>query len=397
MSKTALIVAGESSGELYGSLLAASLKGLWPDARVLGVGGEKMKRAGVEVVSGIAGAFGLTEAVSSYRSLRETFKKALDVLESERPDVAVLIDYPEFNLRLAKHARRLGIPVLYYVSPQVWAWRKGRVKAIARLVRRMAVILPFEEKIYRDAGLDCQFVGHPATDEMKGLPPDSAGARALLGLEPSRPLLALLPGSRNNELKRLLPLMLGVAGRFRREFPQYGFIMPLAPDVDEERFAGQIRDLREEGVEVRKENALLALLASDAAVIASGTATLQAALLGVPTVVVYRVFPLTYFIGRRVLDVKYITLANLLLDREALPELIQGRATPEETVRELKGVLLDRGRREEMLRDLRSVRALFADRSPSRRVALMAGETAGWGATGTFQGQGILQQGEAGN
>ncbi|GAB4390024.1 MAG: lipid-A-disaccharide synthase [Thermodesulfovibrionales bacterium] len=374
-----MIVAGESSGELYGSLLASSIKGLWPEARVLGIGGEKMRKAGVEVVSGIAGAFGLTEAVSSYRSLRDTFAKAVAALEKERPDVAVLIDYPEFNLRLARHARRLGVPVLYYVSPQVWAWRRGRVRTIAGLVRKMAVILPFEEPIYRDAGLECEFVGHPITDEMKDLPAAGAEAKARLGLDASMPLLALLPGSRRHELKRLLPLMLGVVRRSRREFPDYGFFMPLAPDVDEGLFAGQIEDLRGEGVTVRKENALIALLASEAAVIASGTATLQAALLGTPTVVVYRVFPLTYFIGRRVIDVKYITLANLLLDKEALPELIQGRANPEEVVKELKAILTDEGRREAMERDLQAVRAMFAGRRPSERVARMAGEIAGWG------------------
>lgn len=378
MSKTVLIVTGESSGELYGALLASSIKARWPEARVLGVGGRRMQEAGVELVSGIAGAFGLTEAVSSYGALRRTFERTVRTIEESSPDVAVLIDYPEFNFRVARKARRLGVKVLYYVSPQVWAWRKGRVKTLASLADRIAVVLPFEEEIYREAGVECEFVGHPACDDISSLYRDKRTAKTLLGLDADRPLLALLPGSRNHELRRLLPVMLETAGKFMREFPDFGLVMPLAPNIEEKRYEGALRELKRQGVAVVTGNAVLALSASEAAVVASGTATLQAALLGIPTVVVYKVFPLTYLVGRLILNVRYITLANLLLGREALPELIQGRARPDEIMKELRALLKDAGRREEMLSALRAVKRLFEGRRPSERVAGMVGDLAGW-------------------
>jgi lipid-A-disaccharide synthase len=381
VSKTVLIVTGESSGELYGALLASSIKARWPEARVLGVGGERMREAGVEMIAGISGAFGLTEAVSSYGALRRTFEKTVATLRDSSPDVAVLIDYPEFNFRVARKARAMGVKVLYYVSPQVWAWRKGRVKTLAALADRIAVVLPFEEEIYRRAGVECEFVGHPAGDDISSVPRDKRTARTLLGLDAERPLVALLPGSRHHELRRLLPVMRETAGRFMREFPNVGLVMPLAPNIEEKRYEGALKELKEQGVAVVTGNALLALAASEAAVVASGTATLQAALLEIPTVVVYKVFPLTYLVGKLILKVRYITLANLLLGREALPELIQGRARPDEIMEQLRALLGDAGRREEMLSALKAVKGLFEGRRPSERVAEMVGEMAGWNAS----------------
>jgi lipid-A-disaccharide synthase len=369
VSKTVLIVTGESSGELYGALLASSIKARWPEARVLGVGGERMREAGVEMIAGISGAFGLTEAVSSYGALRRTFEKTVATLRDSSPDVAVLIDYPEFNFRVARKARAMGVKVLYYVSPQVWAWRKGRVKTLAALADRIAVVLPFEEEIYRRAGVECEFVGHPAGDDISSVPRDKRTARTLLGLDAERPLVALLPGSRHHELRRLLPVMRETAGRFKREFPDFGLVMPLAPNIEKRRYEGALKELKEQGVAVVTGNALLALAAS------------EAALLEIPTVVVYKVFPLTYLVGKLILKVRYITLANLLLGREALPELIQGRARPDEIMEQLRALLGDAGRREEMLSALKAVKGLFEGRRPSGRVAEMVGEMAGWNAS----------------
>lgn len=383
-----MIVTGESSGELYGALLAGALKSIWPDIKVFGVGGERMKQAGVELFAGIAGAFGFVEAVASYSAVKNTFNKTADMMRKLSPAVVVLIDYPDFNLRVARLARSYGIQVLYYVSPQVWAWRRGRVKTIAGLAERMAVILPFEEKIYKDAGIPCEFVGHPVMDEINSLlfekmvtNLDTRGG--LLPPDVTRPVLALLPGSRSNELKRLLPVMLGVLGKFKKEFPDYEFVMPLAPNVDTGKYQVYIDKFRQEGVKVTKDAAVPALFASDVAVIASGTAALQAAFLEKPMVVVYRVSPLSYHIARLIVNVKYITLANLLLDKEAVPELIQDRANPENIMSELRTLIHDNRRRERMLGDLKRVKAMFSGKKPSMRVAEMVGEMAGWGSRTT--------------
>ncbi len=381
MSKTVMIVAGESSGELYGALLAGKLRTLWPDIRLIGVGGERMKKAGVELFSGIASSFGITEAVSSFRSVRDTYRKTTETLKAEKPDVLVLIDYPDFNFGVGRKARRMGVRVLYYVSPQVWAWRSGRAKTIQEVAERIAVLLPFEEGIYRDVGMPCEFVGHPVLDEINLLPNDKGELKTSLGLDPGHPYVALLPGSRNHELKKLLPVMLKVVRRAHGELPEHRFVMPLAPNLDVSRFKAPIDALASEGVTILRGSSVPALAASDAAVVASGTAALQAALVGTPLVVIYKIFPLTYLIGRTfILNVKYISLVNILLDRPVVKELLQRRANPDRVMEELGRMLHDADYRQRMLADFASVKSLFEGKRPSTRVAEIIGEMAGWEA-----------------
>ena len=404
---TIMIVAGESSGELYGSLLARALKSKWPDLYIIGVGGERMKKAGVELVSSTSDAFGLVEAVSAYRKVKAVFKKAVDAIRKFMPEVLILIDYPDFNIRLAKLAKRLGIKILYYVSPQVWAWRKGRVKKIAGIVDRMAVILPFEEKIYREAGLKCEFVGHPILEEIesilesevKNLPPSrpplvnnppipplarggKGGFKTALGLDSDKPLLSLLPGSRPHELNRLLPLMIEIVRQFKRD-PEinsgknYQFCIPLAPNTDESRYGLYLEALKQEGVIIKKGESVRVLAASDMAVVASGTATLQTAFLEVPMVVIYKLSLLTYLLGKLILDVKYISLVNILSGRGVVTELLQDRANPEYIIKELKKIMFDMNYREGMLNHYRLIKKLFSGKRASKRVAEMVMEMAG--------------------
>ena len=373
-----MIVAGETSGELYGALLAEALKKKVPQVRVVGIGGERMQAAGVELVSGIASAFGLAEAVSSLRKLKETFRKAADAFRRYRPAVLVLIDYPDFNLRLAAAARMLRIPVLYYVSPQVWAWRRGRVKKIARLVDRMAVILPFEEAIYRDTGLDAEFVGHPVLDEIRTIKTGKQALRAELGLDPGLPLISLLPGSRPHELERLLPLVLDVVKACRRTFPGYQYCIPFAPNTDLVKHLSWIDLLKAEGVLINKGASLRTLAASDYAVIASGTATLQAALLGVPLVVMYKLFPLTFWLGKRIVRVKWVSLVNILSDREVVRELLQKEATVENVLQELDKIMHDSAYRGQMQQAYEDVHEVFAGKHASERVAELIIAMAGW-------------------
>ena len=394
---TIMIVAGESSGELYGSLLARALKSKRPDLYIIGVGGERMEKAGVELVSSTSDAFGLLEAVSAYRKVKAVFKKAVDAIGKFMPDVLILIDYPDFNIRLAKIAKRLGIKILYYVSPQVWAWRKGRVKKIAGIVDRMAVILPFEEKIYREAGLNCEFVGHPILEEIESVLQSSVGARSsskesspvsrslfktALGLDSDKPLLSLLPGSRPHELNRLLPLMIEIVRQFKSD-PEINsgkncqFCIPLAPNTDESRYGLYLEALKQEGVIIKKGESVSVLAASDMAVVASGTATLQTAFLEVPMVVIYKLSLLTYLLGKLILDVKYISLVNILSGRGVVTELLQDRANPEYIIKELKKIMFDMNYREGMLNHYRLIKKLFSDKRASKRVAEMVMEMTG--------------------
>ncbi|MDP1758509.1 MAG: lipid-A-disaccharide synthase [Thermodesulfovibrionales bacterium] len=370
---TVMIVSGESSGELYGSLLAKALKTKCPDTRIIGIGGERMKAAGVEMVAGIASSFGISEAISAYKAVKTTFKKAVDAIDRFSPRVVVLIDYPDFNIRLAKVAKKKGIKVLYYVSPQVWAWRKGRVKTIAEVSDRIAVILPFEENIYKDTGVQCEFVGHPVLEEIESLRKDKSVLRLSLGLDSERPVLALLPGSRPHELKNLLPVMLNVVKKFKAEFPAYNyqFVMPVAPNVDIEKYRDYIGRLEDEDVKVKKENAVNVLSVSDLGVIASGTATLQSAFLETPMVVIYKVSPFSYSIGKLIINVKYISLINVISGREVVRELLQSQANAKNILSELKEIMLNKDYREQMITQFRVAREMFKGKQPSMRVAEM--------------------------
>jgi lipid-A-disaccharide synthase len=413
---TVMIITGESSGELYGSLLAQALKNKYPDVHILGVGGDRMSKSGVELISRISGAFGLTELLTALKDLKVTFKGTTEAIKKFMPHVLVLIDYPDFNIKVAEFAKTLGIKILYYVSPQVWAWRKGRIKKIASLVDRMAVVLPFEAEIYRKAGVPCEFVGHPIVEEIEAVlqsinspsspftknppsPPFNKGAcdelsrvgnggiidsefraffKTSLDLEANLPLLSLLPGSRPHELKRLLPLMIEVVRKLKKTFSNYQFCIPLAPNTDEEKYSHYLEILKQEGAVVKKGESIRALAASDMAVIASGTATLQAAFLEVPMVVVYRLSPSSYFLGRLLIDVKYISLVNILSGRGVVPELLQQRASPEGIIRELKKILADMPYKEEMINYYRLIKEPFLGLRASKRVTEIIGEMAGW-------------------
>lgn len=384
--KTVLIIAGESSGELYGALLANALKSLWPDVRLFGIGGERMRESGVELMAGVSSALGISEVISSLKDIRRAFKKAEGALQRLRPDILVLIDYPDFNFRLARVAKKLRLKVLYYVSPHIWAWRKGRIKTMTEIADRVAVILPFEEEIYRKVGIPCEFVGHPAMEEIEqyeskmrlnNKAQDSSKIRNPES-KITNPVISLLPGSRPNEIKTLLPVYAGIVRRLNGTGRNCRFIMPIAPNIDRKRFESDINDAMYEGVEIVSGGAINALASSDTAVIASGTATLQAALLGIPMVVAYKVSPLTYLAAKALLDIKHISLVNILAGREVVPELIQKKASVENIIKELEKIMDDDEYRSEMVGSLNEIRSLFYGMKPSLMVAEMAGGMAGW-------------------
>ena len=380
MLERIMIIAGESSGELYGALLAKALRSRNPGLRIAGVGGERMESAGVELISVIASSFGLIEAIKTFGKIKKTFKKIVAALTSFAPQVVVLIDYPDFNIPVAREAKKRGIKVLYYVSPQVWAWRTKRVATISKLVDAMAVILPFEADLYRGTGIPCEFVGHPVMDEIAGVAGNSNSIKAELGLHPDRPVMALMPGSRPHEVQKLLPVMAEAAAAMKERFPGYQFVVPVAPNLSTEALSVISDELKEFDLHslVITDHAVKALLSADIALIASGTATLQAALLGVPMVVLYKLSPFTYFVGKLVVKVSHVSLVNILLDKSVrdssgprIRELLQGAANKENIMEELARLSESQEYKDAMISQMEKVRAFFLNRNASLRVAEM--------------------------
>ncbi|AOV16735.1 lipid-A-disaccharide synthase [Acidihalobacter aeolianus] len=336
-----MIVAGEASGDQHAAQLVEGVLRRAPDVRFSGIGGERMRRAGVEIVidSAQLAVVGLVEVLIHYPTLRHALETMRRNLREQRPDLLILVDYPDFNLRLAKTAHELGIKVLYYISPQVWAWRQKRVYTIRERVDMMAVVFPFELPFYESAGVPARFVGHPLTREVhSSLTRDQAAASC--GLDPARPIAGLFPGSRRSELQRLLPVQLEAAKRLRAEMPEVQYVMPLASTLNEDLLAPY---LQAAGIEVTCVSGHFydVIQSCDAIVSASGTATLEIALMGKPLAVIYRVNPLSYRIMRRLIRVDHIALCNIVAGKRVASELIQDAATPASIADELKRMLAD--------------------------------------------------------
>ncbi|MCI4625974.1 MAG: lipid-A-disaccharide synthase [Candidatus Magnetoovum sp. WYHC-5] len=327
-----MIIAGESSGELYAAMLAKKLRLRLPDVELIGIGGKKMEAEGIELIDTITGAFGLVEAFSSLKKLLSTYKKVVNILTILKVDLLVLIDFPEFNLMVAKKANRLGIKILYYVSPQVWAWRQGRIKKIAHLSVKIAAILPFEPKLYEPYGGNCEFVGHPIAEEIRALKVDKETFFTKNLLCPDKPVIAILPGSRHSELQRLLPVLIEAITLLKNKYQYLQFILSVAPNIEEHHFKEHFNTLKTLGVIISKENASIILSTSHTAIIASGTAAFQGALIGIPMVVIYKLSWLTYILAKQLIKVKYVNLTNLIFDKPIIPELIQEHASAKNIV-----------------------------------------------------------------
>lgn len=308
---------------------------------------------------------GLLEVVSSLRRIRGIFHRLIEEAEREAPDLAVLVDYPDFNLRLARQLHRRGIPVVYYVSPQIWAWRARRIRTIRESVARMIVIFPFEEPLYREAGVPVTLVGHPLIDLVQPAP-DARGFLSALGVDPARPIVAILPGSRPQELVHNLPPLTGAIEILVSRRPDLQFVIALAPSL----VAGGMT-VRPKGVPVHavvgQTHAVLG--AASLALVASGTATVEAALLGTPMVVVYRLAPLTYYLGRPFVRVRQFAMVNLIAGRPVVPEVIQSDFTPERVASEALAILEDPARTARMRADLAEVRRRLGAPGASARAA----------------------------
>jgi lipid-A-disaccharide synthase len=371
-SRLVLIVAGEASADLHGSRLVAALKQLDPGLTFWGIGGPRLKEAGVRILfdSSEMAVVGLTEVFSRLATVSRAYLKLKALLRKNRPALLILMDYPDFNLRLARAAKRFRIPVLYYISPQVWAWRKGRIETIRRCVDRMAVILPFERDFYRESGLHVEYVGHPLLEEIPaGL--DGARARTELGLDRATPVLALLPGSRKEEVIKLLPLMVEAAERIRSRHADLKCLLPRASTIPAELLE-EVLQKYSLPVQVVQGDVYRALKACDVALVASGTATLEAAILETPMVIAYRVSFLSYWIGRMVIRVPFIGLVNLIAGEGVVPELIQNDVTPERLAQEVLDLLEHDDKRRNMVRKLRTLRETLGQGRASEKTALIA-------------------------
>jgi lipid-A-disaccharide synthase len=364
-----LVVTGEASGDAHAAELVAALQARRPDLRFFGMGGSKLAARGVELLYGAheVSVMGITEVLPKIPRILQVMRGIATAAAERRPACAILVDIPDFNLRLAAKLKALGVPVAYYVSPMIWAWRRGRVKVIRKLVDRMLCILPFEEEFYRDSGVNARYVGSPVVEQVPA-PATAAAFRERLGLAVEAPTLALLPGSRMSEIRRLLPSMVDAAKQLAAERPGLQIVVPVAPTIPREEVASRFEGsgLSPRFVDGRAPEVVGA---SDAAIVASGTAVLEAGLMQRPLVVVYRVSLLTYLVGRMMLKVAHVALVNLLAGRRLVPELLQGDMTPERIAAEVRRVWDPGPPREEMLRGLEEVRGRLGGPGAAERAA----------------------------
>lgn len=373
-----LVVAGEASGDGHAARVIAAIREQEPRAEFFGIGGEAMAAQGVRLLRHAAdlAVMGLSEVVNRLGVVLRALREVARALKNERPALVILVDFPDFNFWVARLARFYRVPVMYYISPQVWAWRTYRVRTIARLVDRMVVIFPFEADFYRERGVPVTHVGHPLMETL----PILADRRALLaqwGLDPASLTVALLPGSRAGEIERHLPLMLAAAALIRRAIPQCQFLLPLASTAPAELVEGMVREAAGDlkpapTVKIIQGQSYEALSAAHLAVVASGTATVEAALAGAPTVIVYKVSPLTFRVGRWLVRVPHVGMANLLAGERLFPELIQDDFTPERLAREVLGLIGDRERLATIRQGLARVATRLKGPGASARAARVA-------------------------
>ncbi|MCI0369939.1 MAG: lipid-A-disaccharide synthase [candidate division NC10 bacterium] len=365
-----LLSAGEASGDLLGAELATELQRRAPELDLAGMGGDRMAAAGVAlaVQAREVAVVGLTEVLARLPRIWRAYRLLAGMLRDPRPALLICIDFPEFNLRLARAAARVRVPVCYYVSPQIWAWRRGRIRTLRRLVRKMLVIFPFEEALYREAGVQVLFVGHPVLDRVKTVPPREV-CRARLGLRDEARLVGLLPGSREAEVERHLPVMVGAAARIAQALPGTRFAVAVADTLHPEHVGALLPAAADPEIRLFAGDTYGVIRAADLVIAASGTATLEAGVLGTPLVVIYKVSGLTYLVGRLLIRVPFIGMVNLVAGRRVAPELIQGDATPDRIAAEALMLLRNPARLAAVRAELARLPGLLGEVGAAGRAA----------------------------
>ncbi|MFZ5537747.1 MAG: lipid-A-disaccharide synthase [Pseudomonadota bacterium] len=364
--------AGEASGDKHAAAVFRAMRERMPNLHAIGMGGAAMREAGVELIvdsSGL-GVVGLGEVLRHYGALRRALTTMQQAACEQRPDLLICVDYKEFNLKLARHAKACGIKVLFYVSPQVWAWRPGRVKTYGAAIDMMAVIFPFETAFYEAENIPVSYVGHPLAGRVHASAPREVLMREF-GLSPGHPVVGLLPGSRKAEVERLLPVMLESAARLAADRSDIQFILPRAASIPEDILRPHL-DSAHVTVKVVPERSYDVLACCDAAMVASGTATLEVALMQVPMAILYKVSPLTYALLKPLIRIPDIGLANIVAGRRIVPEFVQGAAKPSAVADEIERMLADADYAEQMRKDLAEVKAKLGPGGGVERMAELA-------------------------
>ncbi|MGQ9919764.1 MAG: lipid-A-disaccharide synthase [Desulfobacca sp.] len=374
-----LLVAGEASGDQHAARLIQALREQIPHLDLFGIGGAALAAQGMRLACRVEDltVIGLTEVVHKVPIIWRAWRRIWRYLQDERPDLVILVDFPDFNFLVMRLAHGCQVPVMYYISPQVWAWRRGRVKTLARLVRRLVVIFPFEEEFYRRHGVAVTYVGHPLLETLPPLPP-RAELRARLQVQTQDLAVALLPGSRTGEIQQLLPTMLASAAQLQDLLPHCRFLLPLAPTLT----PASVSPFLAQGavsVNLVQGQTYEVLAAADLALVASGTATLETALMGTPMVILYRLAPLTYHVGRLLIRVPYIGMANLLAAEALFPELIQDEVTPAQLTAAALHLIRDAEHLARIRAGLQRIRQRLGGPGASARAAAVALELLGHG------------------
>jgi len=371
-NKTVLIIAGEASGDMHGANLVREMLNRDPALKFYGIGGKKMLQEGVQLLADAStmAVVGLTEVVFKLKDILKIMRTIKKSLDERRPDLVVLIDYPDFNLPVAKAARRHNIKVLYYISPQVWAWRQSRIEQIKKTVTRMAVILPFEVETYRRHGFAADYVGHPLLDMIKTTY-SKKESRKKFDLHEDKITIGILPGSRMSEIKKLLPELLQAATIMKDSIPELQFVVPLADTLEEKNLTGIIAGFPID-VNVISGQTYDVVSCADLALVASGTATLETALLKVPMIIVYKISPLSYFIGKLFVRVKNIGLVNIIAEKTIVPELIQNDASGARIAREALSILGDETKKQAIIQELEAIRSRLGEPGAAIKTAKLA-------------------------
>ena len=364
-----MIITGEASGDLHGAHLVTEVFKLDPGIQLSGIGGRHMRGAGVEILADAAklAVVGLVEVLVHYRVIKSVLEQMRTRLRSDPPDLLILIDYPDFNLRLAKTAKQCHIKVLYYIGPQIWEWRQGRVKIIEQRVDMMAVVFPFEAEFYRRHNIPVRFVGHPLVDSVPtNVDRDTKACQ--LGLSSDQPIIGLFPGSRKSEIKRLLPILVQTAKLLGKDKPDLLFVLPLASTLDAKIVQPYLVD---SGLDIKliADHSIDVIQACDAIITVSGTVTLEIALIGTPMVIINKVFLLTYLIVSRMLKIDHIGMCNIIANERIVPELIQHMATPKRIAHEVDKILDNKNYALSMRNKLGGIRKKLGEGGGSKNIA----------------------------
>ncbi len=378
MPKTVMISAGEASGDLHAANLVKALHKIDDSIKVMGMGSDKLREAGADIIIDCAdiAVVGIVEVLANYRKIKQALNTLADALRKNPPDLLILVDYQEFNFRLAKIAKEAGVKVLFYISPQVWAWRPHRVHTIGKLIDMMAVLFPFEEKFYQNANVPVTFVGHPLVDEAR---PDKTREESFAAyqLDNTKPVVGLFPGSRKGEIKRVLPVLLQAASLLKNKHPDVQYILPVASTLNKSDIEADLSGFESLGIHVVKDRSYNIMQVCNSIMTASGTATLEIALMGIPSAIVYRIAPLSYFILKRMVTIDNIGLVNIVAEKNIVREFIQHEARPQQIANEIDRLLSDNNYRNNMITELNKVREKLGKEGGSLNVAQLAYEMLG--------------------